>query len=282
MGWIDSISDAIQYIEDHITEELTVDMIAEKVNLSSYYFQKGFTMLCGFTIAEYIRNRRLFLAGNELLEGNAKIIDIAMKYGYDSPDSFTKAFTRFHGVTPSTAFKDKPLLKSFAPLRVKISLEGGFLMDYRFEQKEAFTVVGKPNKVYQQDAYSVIPRMWEDFVRGGGYIGENGIYGVNLLNDNVFEYLIADCYEEGSEIPEDCITVTIPAHTWAIFPCVGALPDALLNVHSSMFSEWLPSLRDYELADGYCLEYYDDPAKYPHSMRDENYYCELWIPVKAK
>ena len=123
MDWVDAISKAIQYIEEHITEELTADRISENINISSFYFQKGFAMLCGFTIAEYIRNRRLALAGNDLATGEEKIIDIAMKYGYDSPDSFTRAFTRFHGVTPTVARKEQVMLKSFAPLKVKLSLE---------------------------------------------------------------------------------------------------------------------------------------------------------------
>ena len=139
MSWMETIGDAIQYVEDHITDELTVDMIADHVNISSFYFQKGFAMLCGFTLSEYIRNRRLALAGNDVATSDEKIIDIALKYGYDSPDSFTKAFTRFHGVTPTAARKDKVLLKSFAPLKMKISLEGGYLMDYKIEKKEAFT-----------------------------------------------------------------------------------------------------------------------------------------------
>ena len=131
MDWVDAISKAIQYIEEHITEELTADRISENINISSFYFQKGFAMLCGFTIVEYIRNRRLALAGNDLATGEEKIIDIAMKYGYDSPDSFTRAFTRFHGVTPTAARKEQVMLKSFAPLKVKLSLEGGYIMDYR-------------------------------------------------------------------------------------------------------------------------------------------------------
>lgn len=133
---MDAISKAIQYIEEHITEELTADRISENINISSFYFQKGFAMLCGFTIVEYIRNRRLALAGNDLATGEEKIIDIAMKYGYDSPDSFTRAFTRFHGVTPTVARKEQVTLKSFAPLKVKLSLEGGYIMDYRIVKKK--------------------------------------------------------------------------------------------------------------------------------------------------
>ena len=118
MEWMAIIGNSIQYIEDHITENITVDNIAKSVGVSSFYFQKGFAMLCGFTVSEYIRNRKLALAGNDLLVTDEKIIDIAVKYGYDSPDSFTRAFTRFHGVTPTSVRKDEVLLKSFAPLTI--------------------------------------------------------------------------------------------------------------------------------------------------------------------
>ena len=110
--------------------------VARYVHISEFYFQKGFAMLCGFTISEYIRKRRLSLAGNEIAGSDIKIIDIAIKYGYDSPDSFTKAFTRFHGVTPTVARKKHTTLKSFAPLKLTIALEGGYLMDYKIERKK--------------------------------------------------------------------------------------------------------------------------------------------------
>lgn len=135
MDWVDAISKAIQYIEEYITEELTADRVSENINISSFYFQKGFAMLCGFTIVEYIRNRRLALAGNNLATGEEKIIDIAMKYGYDSPDSFTRAFARFHGVTPTAARKEQVMLKSFAPLKVKLSLGGD-----RLKKKKCYIV----------------------------------------------------------------------------------------------------------------------------------------------
>ena len=121
MEWMAIIGDSVQYIEDHITEDISAENIAKAVGVSPFYFQKGFAMLCGFSVAEYIRNRRLALSGNDLLITDDKVIDIAMKYGYDSPDSFTKAFTRFHGVSPSSVRKDEVLLKTFAPLKVNYS-----------------------------------------------------------------------------------------------------------------------------------------------------------------
>lgn len=103
MSWSEDIVSSIKYIERHLTDELTVEKVAAKVHLSPFYFQKGFSILCGVTVSEYIRNRRLSLAGRDLQIDRCKVIDVAMKYGYDSPDSFTKAFTRFHGITPAQA-----------------------------------------------------------------------------------------------------------------------------------------------------------------------------------
>ena len=167
MSWMEAIGSAIQYIEAHITEELTVEEIAAYIGFSPFYFQKGFAMLCGFTIGEYIRSRRLALAGNDLATGSEKIIDIAMKYGYDSPDSFTKAFTRFHGVTPTAARKDRVMLKSFAPLKIKLSLEGGYLMDYRIEKKEAFAVLGSAGTFPYEGAKQTIPQFWQAHFAAG-------------------------------------------------------------------------------------------------------------------
>lgn len=285
MGWMEAIAAAIQYVEDHITDELTVDMVADHVNISSFYFQKGFAMLCGFTISEYIRNRRLALAGNDLATSDEKIIDIAMKYGYDSPDSFTRAFSRFHGVSPTAARKDRVMLKSFAPLKIKLSLEGGYLMDYRIEKKEAFTVIANAKVFSYEGAKESIPQFWQEHYQTGKGKTVMGQYGINIdekMGNDTFEYLIADSYTNGKEVPEGFVTRTIPELTWAIFPSVGALPDALQDVNTKIFTEWLPALKKYEFAAGYCVEMYDDPTKYPKGTDDEKYYCEVWIPVKQK
>lgn len=285
MGWMQSVGNALQYIEDHITEEISIDRIAKHVNISSFYFQKGFAMLCGFTIAEYVRNRRLALAGNDLATGDEKVIDIALKYGYDSPDSFTKAFTRFHGVTPSQVRKGQIMLKSFAPLKIKIVLEGGYLMDYKIVKKAEFTVIANSKVFSYEGAKEVIPQFWQEHYKEGKGQTVMGMYGINIdeeMGNNTFDYLIADPYNPVQEVPEGFITKTIPEFTWAVFPCKGAMPNALQDVNTKIFSEWLPALKEYEFAAGYCVEYYDDPTNYPKGTMDENYYCEIWIPVKQK
>ena len=285
MEWMAIIGSSIQYIEDHITEDITVDNIAQSVGVSSFYFQKGFAMLCGFTVSEYIRNRKLALAGNDLLVTDEKIIDIAVKYGYDSPDSFTRAFTRFHGVTPTSVRKDEVLLKSFAPLKIKISLEGGYLMDYKIVKKEAFTVIANAKTFPYEGAKEIVPQFWQEHFQTGKGAVVCGCYGINIdleMGQETFEYLIADPYDPQKEIPEGFVTRTIPAFDWAVFPCKGPMPDALQDVNTKIYTEWLPALKEYEFAAGYCVEYYDDPTKYEKGTVEENYYCEIWIPVKKK
>lgn len=285
MEWAELISEAIRYIEQHITEELTVEKVAQAVHLSPYYFQKGFPMLCGYTLGEYIRNRRLTLAGKDLAAGSERVIDIALRYGYDSPDSFTKAFTRFHGVTPAAARREPVLLKCFAAFKIKLSLEGGFLMDYRIEQKEAFTVIGNEKSFRYETARQSIPQFWQEHFAQGKGETVKGEYGINIdenMGHDTFTYLIADPCAPGTKAPQGFTVRTIPALTWAIFPCVGAMPQAFQDVNTKIFSEWLPALKGYEFAAGYCMEYYDDPSKYPKGTQDEKYYSEIWVPIKQK
>lgn len=285
MEWMEAIGKAVQYIEENITDELTVEKIAAHVHLSPFYFQRGFSLLCGLTISEYVRNRRLALAGNDIATGAEKVIEIALKYGYDSPDSFTKAFTRFHGVTPIQARKEQVMLKSFAPLKIKLSLEGGYLMDYKIMKKDNFAVLAASKVFPYERAKELVPQFWQEHYRSGRGQTVMGMFGINIdeaMKGDTFEYLIADPYTPVREVPEGFITKTIPAFTWAVFSCRGAMPEALHDVNTKIFSEWLPALKEYEFAAGYCIEYYEDPQKFPKGTMDENYYCEIWIPVKKK
>ena len=285
MKWIDGISEAIEYIESNITEPLTIEAIAKCAFISPFYFQKGFAMLCGFTVSEYIRLRRLTLAGSELLATEDKIIDIAMKYGYDSPDSFTKAFTRFHGVTPTAVRKDGAMIKSYAPLKIKFSLEGGFIMDYKIVDKEEFTVMGALKEFQYEGAFTEIPQFWKDHFSSGGGQYVCGMFCLSIDEDvksERFEYMIADIYDATKDVPEGFVTKQIPKHTWAIFPCLGGLPKSLQDVNQKIFSEWLPNCKEYEIAAGYNVEMYSNADDYPNGTQDDQYYCEIWIPVKKK
>lgn len=285
MGWIENIRDAITYMEENITEKLEIEEIAKHARISPFYFQKGFAMLCGFTVGEYIRKRRLSLAGMDLLHSQEKIIEIALKYDYDSPDSFTKAFTRFHGVTPTAVRKRGAMIKSYAPLQVNLLLKGGYTMDYKIEEKEAFTVIGVSHMFPYENAVQEVPKFWEDFFKTGKNQFICGMYGINMdqeMKGNQFEYMIADQYIPETEVPEGFITKVIPKHTWAVFPCVGPTAKVMQEINQKIFTEWLPNCKNYEIAEGYNIEMYTDASQYPNGVQDERYYCEIWIPVKKK
>lgn len=284
MNWIETIENAIRFIEGNISEELTVSRIAAEVNTSAFYFQRGFSMLCGYTVGEYIRLRRLSLAGSELLTSDIKIIDLAMKYGYDSPDSFSKAFTRFHGCTPTDVRKGGANIKAFAPLHIKLTLDGGTVMEYRIEKKRAFKVMGVSKMFSYESANQDIPRFWNEAFVMAEPKPVLGMYGVcfdEAMAGEQFRYMIADDYTAEKAQAMNLDVQDIPEHLWAIFPCKGAMPLPLQEVNRRIFSEWLPTSQ-YEIAEGYNIEYYSDPVDFKAGMQDPEYYAEVWIPVKEK
>lgn len=285
MEWTRVMEDALAYVESHITEDITVHDVAEHVSISPFYFHKGFTMLCGYSFMEYVRNRRLSLAGWELVFGCATVLELAMKYGYDSPDSFSRAFLRFHGCSPSMVRREGAMVKAFEPLKLTISLKGGFLMEYRITKKESFTVLASQREFDYEHAKENITRFWQEHYQTGKGEHVCGMFGINVdleMKEEKFQYLIADLYNPTRDIPEGFVTRIIPAFTWAVFPCRGPLPLSLQDVNVKIFSEWLPALKEFEFAAGYCVEMYDAPDKYPKGVEDEKYYTEIWIPVKKK
>ena len=157
-------------------------------------------------------------------------------------------------------------------------------MDYRIEKKGEFTVIANAKTFAYEGAKDVIPQFWQEHYASGKGQTVCGEYGINIdetMGTDSFEYLIADTYK-GQELPEGFVLRTVPSFYWAIFPCRGAMPNALQDINTKIFTEWLPAISEYEFAAGYCVEMYDDPKKYAKGTMDENYYCEIWIPVKRK
>ncbi len=272
--WNEGIANALDYIESNLTEQISIDEVASRAYVSSFYFQKIFAALCGFTVTEYIRNRRLTLAAQDLCSTNAKVIDVALRYGYNSPDSFTKAFIAFHGVSPSTAKKQGNSLKSFASLKIKLTLEGSTMLEYKIVEKEQFTVVAKRRRFNTENSYDKIPEFWKEHMESGDRTVW-GMFGICMdMDGKEFDYYIADIYLSSKEIPDGYELKVIPAGTWAVFPCRGALPKALQDVNTKIWSEWLPSCKAYKLAGNYSIELYTPSGANP----DEDY-NEIWIPI---
>ncbi len=271
--WTEGLQNAIGYMEINLTEDIQVKDIAEKAYVSEFHFQRIFSVLCGFSVTEYIRNRRLTLAARELAGSDAKVIDVALKYGYDSPDSFSRAFTRFHGITPSAAKEKGALLRNFAPLRIKLSLEGGTMMDYRIEEKAAFTVMGRKRSFSNETAYQEIPKFWQEHMKDGGSEIVCGMFGLCIdSNGSDFDYLIADNYLPWKAVPVGCETRTLPAGTWAVFPCKM---KNLQDTNTKMWKEWLPNCKDYKLGGNYNIELYAPPEE---DISESN--CEIWLPIE--
>ena len=291
MNWIQGIQRAIDYVEANITEDIDFEEAARQAYSSSFHFQRVFGILCGLSLGDYIRMRRLSLAGEELSKGNAKIIDIALKYGYDTPESFSRAFTRFHGITPSEA-KHGGNARIFTPLSVKLTLTGGSKMDYRIEKRDAFQVVCKRKRVgkpQNAEATQEITGMWQEFGADGtmgrliGCMPEKpvmkGLLGIcfsSELNAKQFPYGIGVEYD-GRKVDDDLEIVTIPANTYAVFTSRGKMPDAFIETYNRIVTEFFPQSSQYEYAESVEFEVYSS-----QDVSNPDYQCEIWIAVKEK
>lgn len=287
MDFIQSLQKAIEYMENHILEAINYEQVAKHIHVSSYHFHRTFSLITGMTANEYIRNRRLSMAGQELTISETKIIDIALKYGYETPESFTKAFTRFHGVTPSVAKRAGINLKSFNRLLIKIKLEGGTIMDYRIEKREQFLVLAKStkfrNEIISELNNTEIPDFWNACGNDGTFetLKENtskigSVYGVcaPISKENThFKYGIGVEFT-GNDIPEGYKLWHIKPSTWAVFKCIGETPDCIGATWNKIFSEFIPG-SDYNILDDTDFEIYSDEL-------GADCFCEIWVPVEKK
>ena len=155
MHWIDDVQKAISYIEENLLENIRVEDVANNIHAANDYFQKVFSVVTGFSIGEYIRNRRLSLAGQELVSGKTKIIDAALKYRYETPESFTKAFSRFHGVTPSS-MRMRERLKTFHPITIQINLQGGFGMSVKLDVRSVGFLQNLKNDMRSPESFAFL------------------------------------------------------------------------------------------------------------------------------
>ena len=296
MEWLTSIRTAIDYMEEHLKDNISAQDVADQVYLSPFFLQRGFSLMTGYGIGEYIRNRRLYQAALDLKNTDDKVIDIAYAYCYETPESFTKAFSRFHGVTPSQA-RDGATVRTFLPLTVKLQVQGGDQMNYKITTMFPFKVIGF-QKVFDNDtAYQEIPKFWDEICEkyaANAYAGnapanpyekaivENciGEYGVCIddIGEGKFRYLVAGKYA-GGEVPEGMVVYEFPMGDWAVFDCIGPIPEALQSLNTQIFNEWLPGNPDYELCGNASAEWYDCVNG---EMTDKDYHSAIWIPVKKK
>ena len=299
MDWITGMQKAIDYIEANLTEEIDYEKVAAESFSSSYHFQRVFSILCGYTLGEYIRLRRLSLAGAELANGKEKVIDIALKYGYNNPDSFAKAFQKFHGITPSQARADGSMLKSFSRLSIKISLEGGNTMNYRIEEKDEMILTGYKRRFsgvpgereeQEKDMY-VNTRVFQYILQGLSGNIEMNYDVITNIDDDGYDFYIAKQLTEylrnnlnktsvlGEEYAKHFENIVIPQCTYAIFETERcSYPTTIfLDLRKKIASEWLPN-SGYQLANAPELVV----THWFRGNKSNQRYRELWIPIEKK
>lgn len=297
MDWLTCIRTAIAYMEAHLTEDIGVVDVAEQVHISPFFLQRGFSLMTGCGVGEYLRNRRLYEAARDLQTAEDRVIDIALRYLYDTPESFAKAFARFHGATPSQVRTGAAPIRVFLPLRINLTVQGGQQMDFKITPMFPFKVIGFQKEFDYETAYAEIPRFWDEICAkyaANVYAGNApanpyeqalvdnciGEYGVCIddIPGGKFRYLVAGKYVVG-QVPEGMVLYEFPRGQWAVFNCVGPIPEALQTLNTRIFQEWLPGNPDYELCGNATVEWYDCVNG---EKTDPDYHSAIWVPVKCK
>ena len=283
MDMLERMNTTIDYIEEHLLEELHMPMIAKIAGTSETEIQKTFYALTGISIMEYVRRRRLTLAGFELQKSEKTVLEIALEHGYSSPDSFTRAFRQMHGTTPSAVKKGGCLLKSYGKITFVLTIKGVNAMNYKILKKEEIHIIGfkKWFSTENDGQLKEIPKMWDSVTEElknkiTALSNNDGVVGLCAdMYDGGFDYWIG-CMSD-KECPEDLEEITIPASSWAVFEVIGSmrpLPNAIQEIWKRIYSEWFPN-SSYEHAMQPEIEYYSSG-----DMMADDYRSEIWIPVK--
>ncbi len=290
MDSLKRMNDALNYIEENLDNEIDLKEVARLAFCSEYHFQRMFSFLSGISLSEYVRRRRLTVAAFELNNSNIRIIDLAVKYGYSSPDSFTRAFQGLHGITPSEARHNGQSLKAYPRMTFQLSIKGGNEMNYRIVEKEAFHIIGIKKRVpiVFSGVNPEIAAMWQSLNEGIitklkelSNVEPLGLISasVNFSEGRMEEKGELDHYigvATTQECPENLAKLEVKASTWAVFEAVGTFPDALQNVWGRIYSEWFPA-SNYEQAEGPEILWNEHK-----DVTSPTFKSEIWIPVLKK
>lgn len=285
MALVESFQKAIDYMEEHLLGYITIEDIAKKANVSPFHFQRIFMILTDVSVGEYLRRRRLTLAAQELSSTGDKIIDLAYKYGYDTPEAFSKAFRKQHGISPSEARKGIGKLQSYNRLTIQVNMKGAEPMNYQIVERNAFQVVGIKRECPCGDegGPNGIPEFWGEVNENGtvdrlGQFMNGEIKGILGITDNydeeknTIDYWIAA--EHIGENPSDFTSLAFLQSKWVVFEVHGSAPTAMPEAWKQIYTEWIPS-NGYEIADLPAIEAYIDPDPYRADALNQ-----IWLAVK--
>lgn len=286
MKWVEGMNEAIAYMEDHLDGEVDQSKAARIAACSEFHFQRMFVFITGVTVSEYIRRRRMTAAAFDLMNPDVRVLDVALKYGYESPTAFNRAFQAVHGVSPSRVREQGISLTSYPRISFTLSVKGEKAMDYRIVNKEPFRIIGYATHelMSMEDCFEKIPLFWRKITALGGLKKLCGLPGGKEPQG-----ILGVCTSEGGEYTDYFIGVAtdapalegmeeyvIPQTTYAVFTSVGSMPKAIQEVQQRIISEWLPS-SGYEYAPAPDIEVYPEG-----DQSSADYRCEVWFPIIKK
>lgn len=288
MDWLEKMNDAMDYIENNLTDNIDYWEIARIACCSEYHFRRLFPYVSGISLSEYIRRRRLTLAAFDLQKSKKNVAEIAVKYCYNSPDAFTRAFRKWHGITPAKARNDGESLKAFPKMSFQLSIKGGTEMNYRIKEKQKFNIIGFKKRVPIQfeGVNPEIESMWKNFddstmqklkklsnVEPLGMIQASANFSESRMEEKgeLDHYIGVATTEESRN--DRFVKLEVPSLLWAIFESIGPFPETLQETWGRIYSEWLPS-STYEVTEG--------PEILWNESKDtssQTFKSEIWIPV---
>lgn len=292
MKWLDDMNQALDYIENHLHEKTDYEKIAKLACSSVYHVQRVFTFITDVTLSEYIRRRKMTLAAFELQNSNNKVIDIALNYGYESPEAFARAFQSLHGITPTAARCKGANIKAFPRISFQISVKGVSEMNYKIVEKEAFQVYGIEGIFDTKDGENLqdIPKFWLEKLKNGdcsrlekscGYPSYvNSVCQYRKMDGTVFPYMMCVMKTPLSNT-EGYTVVDIPQATWAVFVNelhrIDETSNKIQELIARVYTDWLLT-SNYEIVEGYEFEMYYSTF---NGSSYENYE-EVWYRVIPK
>lgn len=287
MDSLERMNQALAYIEENLADEIDLQQVEKLALCSEYHFRRMFSFLAGIPLSEYIRRRRLTRAAFDLLHSDVSVMETAVKYGYSSPDAFSRAFVSLHGVTPTAARNAGQPLKAYPRLTFQLTIQGVSEMNYRIEEKKAFSIVGlmRRVKLIYEGVNPEIAAMWESLneetiitlkalsnVNPRGLISASTNFNEGRLEGSELDHYIGAATTKAA--PENMALLEVPASTWAVFESIGPFPETLQNIWGRIYAEWFPT-SGYEQIHG------------PEILWNENkdvlspiFRSEIWIPVK--